>query len=116
MTTVGTARWWFIAALAFVVSMANSLQARVNGAASAYLDNPVVAAMMSVGGGFVVSTVLLLLLPGARRAATLLFRSEARESIRPWQYFAGFGGGIFIFGQALVVPSYGVSLSTSSPW
>jgi len=62
MTTVGTARWWFIAALAFVVSMANSLQARVNGAASAYLDNPVVAAMMSVGGGFVVSTVLLLLL------------------------------------------------------
>lgn len=110
MPQVANSRWWFVLALAFVVSMANSLQARVNGAASEYLDNPVVAAMMSVGGGFIVATVLLLLSPGARRAARTLFQPVTRQSIQWWHYFAGFGGGIFIFGQALVVPRYGVSL------
>ena len=102
--------WWGIVAVAFVVSAANSLQARVNGAASAAIDHPVVGAMMSVGGGFVVSTVLLLVFPGSRRAVSRLFSDQARTSLRNWHYLAGFGGGIFIFGQALVVPQVGVSV------
>ena len=102
--------WWAVVALAFVVAGANSLQARVNGAASVAIDQPVVAAMMSVGGGFVVSTVFLLALPGARKAVRGLFSAQARRSLRNWHYFAGFGGGIFIFGQALVVPQVGVSV------
>lgn len=107
---VASIRWWLIVVVAFVVSSANSLQSRVNGAASVATDDPIVAAMMSVGGGFVSATVLLLVFPGARRAALNLFSAKARETIKWWQYFAGFGGGIFIFGQAYVVPAYGVSL------
>ena len=110
MNAATSTRWWFVAGLAFVVSMANSVQARVNGAASSYLDNAVIAAMMSVGGGFIVSTVLLLIFRRSRLGVAKLFGPDARSSIKPWQYFAGFGGGIFIFGQALVVPAYGVSL------
>jgi len=104
------AGWWGIVLLAFVVSGANSLQARVNGAASAAIDHPVVGAMMSVGGGFVVATALLLVFPRARSAVGQLFSAHARQSLRRWHYFAGFGGGIFIFGQALVVPQLGVSV------
>lgn len=102
--------WWGLIALAFVVSTANSLQARVNGAASEEINHPVVGAMMSVGGGFVIATALWLLFPGGRKAARRLFSADARRSLRNWHYFAGFGGGIFIFGQALVVPQVGVSV------
>lgn len=103
-------RWWLVVAIAFVVSSANSLQSRVNGAASVETGDPIVAAMMSVGGGLVSATILMLAFPGSRQAASRLFSHKARETIRWWQYFAGFGGGIFIFGQAYVVPAYGVSL------
>ena len=103
-------RWWLVVAVAFVVSSANSLQSRVNGAASVATGDPIVAAMMSVGGGFVGATILMVIYPGARKAASRLFSPKARDTIRWWQYFAGFGGGIFIFGQAHVVPAYGVSL------
>jgi transporter family-2 protein len=101
---------WGLIGLAFVVSAANSVQARVNGAASEAIDHPIVAAMMSVGGGFIVSTAFLVSLPGARRALGRLFSTGTRRSLRTWHYFAGFGGGIFIFGQALVVPQVGVSV------
>lgn len=101
---------WGLIGLAFVVSAANSVQARVNGAASEAIDHPIVAAMMSVGGGFIVSTAFLVSLPGARRGLGRLFSSGTRRSLRTWHYFAGFGGGIFIFGQALVVPQVGVSV------
>lgn len=104
------ARWWLIAALAFIVSGANSLQARVNGAASAAIDQPIVAAMMSVGGGFIVATVLLIFSARARAGVMALFSRQTRQSLRAWHYFAGMGGGIFIFGQALVVPQVGVSV------
>jgi len=102
--------WWSLVALTFIVSTANSLQARVNGAASAEIGHPVVGAMMSVGGGFVIATALFLALRRARRAARGLLSAQTRRSVRNWHYFAGFGGGIFIFGQALVVPQVGVSV------
>ena len=103
-------RWWLVVAIAFVVSSANSFQSRVNGAASVETGDPILAAMMSVGGGLVSATILMLAFPGSRQAASRLFSPKVRETIRWWQYFAGFGGGIFIFGQAYVVPTYGVSL------
>mgnify|MGYP003564324395 FL=1 len=102
--------WWLIVALAFIVSGANSLQARVNGAASTAIDQPIVAAMMSVGGGFVLATTLLVFSGRARAGAMVLFSRQTRQSLRIWHYFAGMGGGIFILGQALVVPQVGVSV------
>lgn len=101
---------WAIGTVAFFVSMANALQARVNGAASEYLDHPVVAAMMSVGGGFVLSAVIVLARKDSRVAAAKLLRFGGYAALKPWQYFAGVGGGIFILGQAVVVPGFGVSV------
>jgi len=101
---------WPTIALALLVSTANSVQARVNGQASDYLSQPVVAAMMSVGGGFVLAATVVAVTPGARRALVGLIAGRGRPTLRPWHFLAGFGGGIFIFGQALVVPLVGVSV------
>lgn len=90
--------------------MTNALQSRVNGAASASIDNPVIAAMMSVGGGFVAATIFVF---ASRRLRKLLFdflTGRVKVNLEPWQFFAGMGGGVFIFGQALVVPAFGVAI------
>lgn len=96
--------------LTLLASSANALQARVNGAASLEVGNPVVAALMSVGGGFVVAITVVLF---SRKARSRLFRIlSGREptQLQSWNFFAGMGGGVFIFGQALVVPQFGVAL------
>jgi bacterial/archaeal transporter family-2 protein len=109
LSRVRTASWGVVG-LAFVVSMANALQSRVNGEASATLDHPVIAAMMSVGGGFVLSLGIALMRAETRSALGRLITTPRSFDLRPWQFFAGFGGGIFILGQALVVPAFGVSV------
>ncbi len=97
-------------ALVFVISMANSLQARVNGAASDAIDHPIMAAMVSVGGGFFLSLVIVMGRARTRTAALQIFSHVRTGALKPWNYFAGFGGGIFILGQALVVPAFGVTI------
>ena len=101
---------WGLLLLVFAVSMANSLQARVNGAASEAIDHPIIAAMMSVGGGFVLSALIVASRRRTRAAARRLFVHGRTGALKPWNYFAGFGGGIFILGQALVVPAFGVTI------
>lgn len=101
---------WAIGSLAFLVSMANALQARVNGAASEYIDHPVIAAMMSVGGGFVLSALIVLSRRDSRAAARRFLQFGGYTELKKWHYFAGIGGGIFILGQAVVVPGFGVSI------
>lgn len=90
--------------------MANSLQARVNGAASDAIDHPIIAAMMSVGGGFVLSLLIVMGHARTRAAARQIFSHVRTGALKSWNYFAGFGGGIFILGQALVVPAFGVTI------
>jgi transporter family-2 protein len=104
------ALFWSASFLAFFISMANALQARVNGATSAQIDQPIVAAMVSVGGGFILSTVILAASPKSRAGAWKVLTSRKSLDVRPWQYFAGVGGGLFILGQTLIVPSFGVSI------
>ena len=102
--------YWGFVALALIASTANALQARVNGEASIVVGNPVVAAMMSVGGGFVIATMFVLLRRKTRRLAWQLLSRQNFDGIRGWHLFAGVGGGVFILGQAMVVPLFGVSL------
>jgi transporter family-2 protein len=99
-----------ISIFAFFAAMTNALQSRVNGAASLEVGNPVIAAMMSVGGGFLLSTLVVLVTPKIRALALEALRTFRKTSLQPWQFFAGMGGGVFIFGQALVVPVFGVSI------
>jgi len=99
-----------MAALALIASMTNALQARVNGAASDQVGNPAIAAMMSVGGGLCVAIVIVLLIPTIRARLVILWKHKSSIKLSPWQYFAGFGGGIFILGQALIVPVFGVAI------
>lgn len=105
-----TGNTWVVYALAFLASMTNALQARINGATSEQIGNPVVAAMMSVGGGFVVATCLVLSSGGLRNRLRNLIRQKGSPELSFWHFLAGFGGGIFIFGQTLVVPVFGVAI------
>ena len=109
-STGSSARALAIIGLAFIIAMANSLQARVNGAASAEIDHPIIAAMMSVGGGFALSALIVLARQSTRQAAIKLFTHARTGALPLWYYFAGVGGGIFILGQALVVPAFGVTI------
>jgi len=106
----GSSSTYGLLLVVFVVSMANSLQARVNGAASEAIDHPIIAAMMSVGGGFILSLLIVLGRARTRTAARALLSHVKTGALKPWHYFAGFGGGIFILGQALVVPAFGVTI------
>jgi transporter family-2 protein len=99
-----------ISVIAFFVAMTNALQSRVNGAASATIDNPVIAAMMSVGGGFLAATILVLASARLRKSLSDFLTRRVKLNLEPWQFFAGMGGGVFIFGQALVVPEFGVAI------
>lgn len=96
--------------LAFLVSMSNALQARVNGLASDFASNAVIAAMMSVGGGFICAAVLVAFHGPSRRSVGNLVTAGKQGRLQWWNYLAGMGGAIFILGQATVVPVYGVTL------
>ncbi len=96
--------------LAFLVSMSNSLQARVNGLASDFVSNEIIAAMMSVGGGFICAAVLVAFHGPSRRSVGNLFTAGKQGRLQWWNYLAGMGGAVFILGQATVVPVYGVTL------
>lgn len=99
-----------ITVLALLASSANALQARVNGAASLEVGNPVIAAMMSVGGGFVIAATFVMLNKRTRVKLFSLVTTRDPTAPKLWNFFAGVGGGVFIFGQALVVPYFGVAL------
>lgn len=103
-------RWFAAMTFAFLVSMSNALQARVNGAASEFVANPITAAVMSVGGGFICATLLIILYGPARRRVGSLFQAGRQGRLRWWNYLAGMGGAVFILGQTTVVPAYGVTL------
>lgn len=103
-------RWLVAMTLAFLVSMSNALQARVNGLASDVASNAVIAAMMSVGGGFICAAVLVAFHGPSRRSVGNLVTAGKHGRLQWWNYLAGMGGAIFIFGQATVVPVYGVTL------
>jgi len=104
------ARWLGAICIAFMVSTTNPIQARINGAASAVAADSITAAMMSVGGGFVCAAVLILIYRPARLRIVNLRRAGIDGRLKWWNYLAGIGGGIFILGQATVVPKYGVTL------
>ncbi len=95
---------------ALVVSMANSLQARVNGAASVFTDDAVVAAMMSVGGGFIISFSFVMSRKSSRQSVFVLMRGFRSGGDPRWYYLAGVGGGVFILGHTLFVPTVGVTV------
>lgn len=99
-----------IVLLALLASSTNALQARVNGAASLEVGNPIVAAMMSVSGGFVIASALVILNRKTRSKLLRILSGKEPSSLQPWNFFAGVGGGVFIFGQSLVVPQFGVAL------
>lgn len=102
--------WSAALMLAFLVSMSNALQARVNGAASEFVANPITAAMMSVGGGFLCAVLLIGFSGSARRGVGSLWRAGKQGRLQWWNYLAGMGGAVFILGQASIVPAYGVTL------
>lgn len=56
------------------------------------------------------SFLIVLCRARTRRAALALVSHVHTGALKPWNYFAGFGGGIFILGQALVVPAFGVTI------
>jgi transporter family-2 protein len=66
--------------------------------------------MMSVGGGFLAATILVLASSKLRKSLLNFLSRRVKLNIEPWQFFAGMGGGVFIFGQALVVPEFGVAI------
>ena len=107
---LASARWLAAALLTFVVSTSNAVQSRVNGAASEAVSEPTIAAMMSVGGGLAAALTLTLLVPGARCRLLNLVHAGRERRLAWWNYLAGMGGGLFILGQATVVPVYGVTL------
>jgi len=74
------------------------------------MGNPVQAAMLSVGGGFLLATAMVVFSPTLRKRVAKILVNWKGSDLKVWQLFAGVGGGIFIFGQALVVPIYGVAV------
>ncbi|WP_246025402.1 DMT family transporter [Saccharopolyspora antimicrobica] len=98
---------------AAAVGLLLAVQARINGALGARMDDGIAAGLISFACGFTVLFAASLLIPRARRG----FRNLAaalREpgGLRPWQCLGGVCGGYLVFTQGMAATALGVAMFT----
>src|SRR5581483_7722715 len=69
-----------------------SVQARINSALAARLDDGLVAALISFGTGFMLRALITSTLPQARRGLRRIPAAFAERRLRWWHFTGGFGG------------------------
>ena len=98
---------------ATVVGVFLALQARINGALGAELDDGIAAGTISFAGGLVVLLVGTALLPQGRRGVRRLAAAlQEGGGLRPWQCLGGVCGGYLVFSQGMAAAELGVALFT----
>lgn len=98
---------------AAAVGLLLAIQARINGALGARMDDGIAAGLISFVCGFAVLFAASLLIPRARRG----FRNLAAElrapgGLRPWQCLGGVCGGYLVFTQGTAATALGVAMFT----
>ncbi|GGI78278.1 hypothetical protein GCM10011581_14220 [Saccharopolyspora subtropica] len=90
-----------------------AVQARINGALGARMDDAVAAGLVSFFGGFVVLLVGSVVLPQARRGARNLVAELRRPGgLRWWQCLGGVCGGYLVFSHGMAATVLGVAMFT----
>ncbi|WP_246154901.1 DMT family transporter [Saccharopolyspora hirsuta] len=98
---------------AAAVGVLLAVQARINGALGARMDDGIAAGLISFLCGFAVLFAASLVVPRARRG----FRNLAAElrapgGLRPWQCLGGVCGGYLVFTQGMAATALGVAMFT----
>jgi transporter family-2 protein len=98
--------------VAFVTGTGISLQARVNAALAARLDDGVAAALISFGTGFLLLVLLTVAFPAPRRGLRRLRAGLAEGRLRWWHFTGGLFGALLVASQGLTVGVLGVAVFT----
>ncbi|GAA2780360.1 DMT family transporter [Saccharopolyspora taberi] len=98
---------------ATAVGVLLSIQARINGALGARLDDPIAAAVVSFGAGLVVLVGCATAIPSARLGARrVVAQIRSDQGLRWWQCLGGVCGGYLVFTQSMTAQVLGVALFT----
>lgn len=100
--------WHLLIGLA--VATFNSSQARVNGELGAYVQNAIVAALVSFGSGLTILLIGIVIYKPARIAYLSIPNLIRTKKIKWWQTIGGTAGAFFVIGQGFVVPVVGVAI------
>ncbi|MFE7744080.1 DMT family transporter [Nocardia sp. NPDC057455] len=96
----------------FGIGAGVAVQARINGALGARLEDGVAAAVVSFGAGFVVLVVAFAVSGRLREGGRRVRRALSDGALRPWQLLGGLCGAFFVACQGLTVAAIGVTAFT----
>ncbi|MEU5762519.1 DMT family transporter [Nocardia sp. NPDC047648] len=96
----------------FAIGAGVAVQARINGALGARLEDGVAAAVISFGAGFVVLAVAFAVSGRLREGGRRVRRALSEGVLRPWQLLGGLCGAFFVACQGLTVAAIGVTAFT----
>ncbi|MEV7694826.1 DMT family transporter [Microbacterium sp. NPDC089189] len=97
---------------AVLVGALTALQAQINGALGAALDDALVASAISFGSGFLILLVLSAVLPGGRAGIVRLGRGVRSRQVPGWMLLGGLAGAFTVFTQGVTVAVIGVAAFT----
>ena len=100
---------WHVAT-GLLVATFNSTQARVNGELGAYVQNAIVAALVSFGSGLLILLIGVFFYKPARDGYLSVPRLIRDGHLKWWQIIGGIAGAFFVIGQGFVVPVVGVAI------
>lgn len=98
--------------LAAAGGVAVAVQARVNGSLAQYLQNGLLAALISFGSGFAVLLVVVLSRQAGRAGLLRLWDALRRRRIRWWECIGGISGAVLVGSQGVAVATIGVAVFT----
>ncbi len=97
---------------AFVTGAGISVQARINSALAARLDDGLFAALISFGTGWILLVVAASALPAARRGLVRVRSALVHRRLRWWHLTGGVCGALLVASQGLTVGVLGVAVFT----
>ncbi|MFC3963858.1 DMT family transporter [Nocardia jiangsuensis] len=100
--------------LGFGIGAGVAVQARINGALGARLQDGIAAATVSFLVGLVALLLAALLDRRVRAGLHRVRAAVADRSLRPWQLLGGLCGAFFVAGQGLTVAAIGVTAFTTA--
>jgi bacterial/archaeal transporter family-2 protein len=103
---------WLALTAALTVGALTALQARVNGALGAAIDDAYLAAFVSFGSGFALLLVIAASTRSGRGGIIRLWREGRAGRVPAWMLLGGLAGALTVATQGLTVATIGVALFT----
>ena len=110
MSTQHPPAWSYV--VAAIAGVALSVSARIGGAFTLAVHNPIEAAMVNFGIGLLILIVIAISLPKVRAQVRMVPLLLSTRVLPWWAFFGGFAGAFYVSTQSFAVPLIGVASFT----